>query len=241
MRRRFFRLFELFQVIRIVFSVARIVALSLFWLVLGGCASNLSAAYDMYRSLDKPDPNRFQFFEGSSDLVYLEVHSATSQALLVLGYVTSPKGQPEIQTWYDSNKELLRLQNGLLVSVTGVSNAITEATYVWPTPGDSKVPRLPSARTYSQPSRQLFNKSVQLSYQPVDPHAVDLGKSLLRKRLLGPGSTHGNKLVWYSEGHGMNQGLYAWTDQGEPVYGFFCLTREECVEWLFKKQGVDRP
>lgn len=211
---------------------------------LSACTSSLPAAYKMVQALEKPDPARFENFDGNPDLQLLEVHSPTSQAMLVLGYVTTPTGQPPIQTWYDAEQQLLRLQNGFLINLTGVENAVSGTDYVWQGSTDRHGLLLPTAKTYSQPAQQLFNKTVELGYRPVPAKNVDSRNSVLRKRLLKADSTTSERLLWYQEmpvtGH-LSENLYAFNQGGVPVYGSHCLARGECVEWLFKNPGGQKP
>jgi len=232
-------------VISILSAIVRLCLVALVCLGLGACASNLSATQDMYRALKAKDPNRFEKFEGNPTYQYLEAHSPTSQAMLVLGYVTNPAGQPPIHTWYDADKQLLRLQNGFLVNLTGAGNSVTNTEYVWPEKPAGSVPWLPVSKTFSQPDRQLFNKTLALRHQPMLASEVGTHGSLLRKRLLNGAVGENQKLVWYREllepDQRLPTGLYAFSMQGFPVYGSQCLTPTQCVEWLYRTPVSEQP
>lgn len=207
---------------------------------LGACASNFSAAYSMYKALEQPDPNRFANFETNTNFQYLEVHSTTSQAMLVLGYTTGRENQPPIQTWYDSQQQLLRLQHGFLISVTGMTNAIPNTEYTWATANADYV-QLPNAKTYSQPDQQIFDKTVNLAFKALPASAVSTKNSLLRQRI----TQQTPNLKWYQETNTHNNAtpfaLYAFAPNGAPVYGSQCLTANECVEWLYRTNTSNKP
>lgn len=194
----------------------------------------------MYKALEQPDPNRFANFETNTNFQYLEVHSTTSQAMLVLGYTTSRENQPPIQTWYDSQQQLLRLQHGFLVSVTGMTNAITSIEYTWAAPNAENI-QLPTAKTYSQPDQQIFNKTVTPGYMTVPHSAVNTKNSVLRRRI----TQQTPNLKWYKETNTHNNSapftLYAFAPNGTPVYGSQCLTANECVEWLYRSNTSNKP
>lgn len=209
-------------------------------LALSACTSNFSAAYDMYKALEKPDANRFANFQMNPNFQYLEAHSSNSQAMLALGYTTNPAKQPAIQTWYDSEQQLLRLQNGFLVSLTGVPNTITSTDYTWAAPNAEGI-QLPTAKTYSQPDQQIFNKTVVLKYEAVPANAVGTKNSLLRQRI----AQQNPNLKWYREVPTSDQAipfaLHAFAANGTPVYGSQCLSASECVEWLYRNNTTSKP
>lgn len=199
--------------------------------------------------MENPTPDRFENFQGNPGFQFLEVHSPSSQAMLVLGYVTSPIGQPSIQTWYDAEQRLLRLQNGFLINLTGVEKAVASTDYVWPERSGEVGPWLPVAKTYSQPAQQLFEKTVDLGYRPVPGNEVDVRNSVLRKRLLTAQAKSIQSLLWYQESDatvpngsvGYMRNLYAFNQDGVPVYGSYCLARGECMEWLFRTSDSLKP
>ncbi|WP_138515876.1 YjbF family lipoprotein [Limnobacter alexandrii] len=211
---------------------------------LSACASNFKAAYDMIQAVGSPSPYRFEQFEMNPNLQYLEAHTVGAQAMMVLGYVATPKQQPPVQTWYDSQRELLRLQNGFLVSVTGVNNAISTTEYTWAAPNQQAV-QLPTSKTYSQPDQQIFNKTVALRFQAVPESSVNTGNSVLRKRLLEAAQQGRQPLVWFQEVPLPNSeipySLHAFASNGSPVYGSQCLTPSVCVEWLHRTNPATQP
>lgn len=212
---------------------------------LSACASNFKAAYDMIQAVGSPDPYRFEQFEMMANLQYLEAHTVGAQAMMVLGYVTTPKQQPPVQTWYDSQRELLRLQNGFLISVTGVKNSISTTEYTWATPNQQGI-QLPTGKTYSQPEQQIFNKTVALHFQEVPESSVKTSNSVLRKRLLDTSAQHSRQpLVWFQEVPQGNSkipySLHAFASNGSPVYGSQCLTSSMCVEWLYRDNPAPQP
>jgi len=190
----------------------------------------------MYKALEAPDANRFENAPLNPNLQYLEAHSPTSQALLVLGYVAAPAGQPAVQTWYDAEQQLLRLQNGFLINITGAPNSISNTEYTWPAanPGTNtgEQPWLPVSKTYSQPEMNVFNKTVPLQYEAIAVTEVPRRNSVLRQRALRQ-----QGLNWYREipaNKKLPYSLHAFTANGTPVYGSQCLAASECIEWLYK-------
>ncbi|MGV3468684.1 hypothetical protein [Limnobacter sp.] len=211
---------------------------------LSACASNFKAAYDMIQAVGSPSPYRFEQFEMNPNLQYLEAHTVGAQAMMVLGYVATPKQQPPIQTWYDSQRELLRLQNGFLVSVTGVNNAISTTEYTWAAPNQQAV-QLPTSKTYSQPDQQIFNKTVALRFQAVPESTVNTRNSVLRKRLVETSKQNKQTLFWFQEVPLPNSeipySLHAFASNGSPVYGSQCLTASVCIEWLYRTNPATQP
>ena len=211
---------------------------------LSACTSNFSAAYDMYQALKDPDPDRFANFEFNPNFQYLEVHSVGAQAMMVLGYVTAPQQQPSVQTWYDSEQQLLRLQNGFLISLTGVPNTISNTEYTWPAENQQGV-QLPTAKTYSQPDQQIFNKTVALEFVPIPQAQVNTKNSVLRKRLVEATKNEKQTLLWFQElpqtDSDIPYSLHAFTSTGSPVYGSQCLTSATCIEWLYRSNPVPKP
>ena len=224
---------KLFTVIRTI----RNLLLAAVCMGLSACTSNFSAAYDMYQALKDPDPDRFANFEFNPNFQYLEVHSVGAQAMMVLGYVTAPQQQPSVQTWYDSEQQLLRLQNGFLISLTGVPNTISNTEYTWPAENQQGV-QLPTAKTYSQPDQQVFEKTVPMVFEAISPSTVNTKNSLLRQRLLNSTNPQGESLTWFKEVPAANSpvpfSLYAFSANGKPVYGSQCLSPNACVEWLYR-------
>jgi hypothetical protein len=211
-------------------------------LALSACANTFSAAQKMIQAVGTPDPNRFAQVEMNPNFQYLEAQTAGAQAMMVLGYTATPNQQPPIQTWYDSQRELLRLQNGFLVSVTGVNNAVSTTEYSWAAPNSHGV-QLPTAKTYSQPEQQIFNKNIQLAFQSVPETAISTKNSVLRKRLLQAGQNSRQALLWFQEVQHSTEipySLYAFAPNGNPVYGSQCLTPTACIEWLYRTQPVPK-
>ena len=198
----------------------------------------------MVQAVGTPNPNRFEQFEMNPNLQYLEAQTAGAQAMMVLGYTANPQQQPPVQTWYESQRELLRLQNGFLVSVSGVNNSISTTEYTWAAPNNQGV-RLPTAKTYSQPGQQVFNKTIPLSFQAVPEPAVSTKNSVLRKRLLQAGQSNRQALQWFQEVTQPNSeipySLHAFASNGTPVYGSQCLTPSACIEWLYRIQPTTKP
>lgn len=235
---------SLFTVLKII----RNLVLPLACMALSACASNLTAAYEMIQAVGTPNPNRFEQFDMNPNLQYLEAQTAGAQAMMVLGYTTTPQDEPPLQTWYDSQRELLRLQNGFLVSVTGVNNAISSTEYTWGTPNNQAV-RLPTSKTFSQPDQQIFNKTALLSFQAMPETAISTKNSVLRKRLLSTAQPNRPALLWFQEIQKPGEqayidipySLYAFAPNGSPVYGSQCLTATACIEWLYRTQPAPKP
>jgi len=228
----------------IVLKIIRLLLLPLACVGLSACTTNFKAAYDMIQAVGSPSPDRFEQFEMDPNLQYLEAHTVGAQAMMVLGYVVTPQQQPSVQTWYDSQRELLRTQNGFMVGLTGVKNYISNTQYTWAEPNQQGV-QLPTGKTYSQPDQQIFNKTVALQFAPIPQAQVNTKNSVLRKRLVEATKNEKQTLLWFQEipqaDSDIPYSLHAFTSTGSPVYGSQCLTSATCIEWLYRSNPVPKP
>ena len=91
-----------------------------FCLVLTACAQRTAVLNDAFSAtfagqVDNSDPEKL-----NRDLRYLRVVASGSVSLLVLGYVEANPLGP-IEVWYSSRAEVLRIQNGHIVGLTGTT------------------------------------------------------------------------------------------------------------------------
>ena len=99
---------------------SRLLLLAFFCLILTACAPRTAVLNDAFSAIftgqvDNSDPEKL-----NRSLRYLRVVAAGSVSLLVLGYVeASPLGP--IEVWYSSKAEVLRIQNGHIVGLTGTT------------------------------------------------------------------------------------------------------------------------
>lgn len=200
---------------------------------LGACAQNMQAIGDMYKaSRTNDDPNRFAIATLNPQFRYLEVHGPGVQALMALGFVEPVDGQPPVETWYGGDNELLRLQGGHLLGLTGVAQDEVAIQYTWQSKNDLAT-LLPVKRTMDDPAKQAFGVQQTLAHSIVPAQQVPTRGSALRTRLM---KVH-QELLWLRievAGGDIPASLYAYSPAGAMVYGSQCIAATRCYEWLYR-------
>lgn len=218
-------------------GVRAILVTTVIWGVVG-CSTRIDAMVQTVKAIS-PDDN--VDLVANAKLVpsfrYLRVMRDDVAALLTLGYV-DPHPQGEIEVWYSAKKEVLRIQNGRLVGLTGADiewrHVEISGRSAWPSRSE---PPVTYTRTIDVMPGYRFGIVDQVTV-----HAIDAPpKSNLVS--LPPG-----KLAWFEEGDAMGRlpparfALHMPLQPATPnsggntslpvvIYGEQCLTREACFSW----------
>ncbi len=217
--------------IKIIIALGAFFALTL----ITGCSQRAQAINQMVSEyLFSKDINRFDSTPLQPQFQYLEVHSNTAQALMVLGYVESAgPDQPLIHTWYSGDYEFFRTQGGRLLDVSGVTPSQRNTQLHWQYTRQG-IP-LATHKTFDQPELQVFNYSETLTANLVTHNQIQFATPLQRRL-----QANAHQWVWVIESRSgamahLPASLYAYTQTGQPVYGRECLTTTQCFEWLYRK------
>lgn len=202
--------------------------------LISGCSQRSEAIQNIVSEyLRSKDVNRFAKSDLKPQFTYLEVHSNTNQALMVLGYTTqTQEHEPPVLTWYSGDYELFRTQGGRLLDVTGVKPSQQNTQLQWQL--DKENPPVAIGRTFDQPEAELFAYSESLQARLVPSTEIEL-RTPLQLRLAG----FDEALNWFIEPRGgdfnhLPASLYAFNKNNQPVYGSQCLTANHCYEWLYR-------
>ena len=164
------------------------------------------------------------------NLRYLRVTVGTDRVvLMVLGYL-EPTPQGPIETWYSSEGEVLKLQNGRVLSTAGMAVDWRATQYTGLLPWPDMVQRMISefGRQTDQMPGYKFGKqetvSIAVVPAPTNANLVGMAPSNLR---------------WYEETvrgtyHGLPSARYALrlsTSGPEVVYGQQCFSNDFCISW----------
>ena len=163
-------------------------------------------------------------------LRYLRVTVGTERvALMVLGYL-EPTPEGPIETWYSSEGEVLKLQNGRVLSTAGMAIDWRAAQYKGLLPWPEMVRRMSSefARQTDQMPGYKFGiaEKVSVAFVPAPTNANLVG--------IAP-----DNLRWYEEtvrgtSHGLPSARYALrltTSGPVVVYGQQCFSNDFCISW----------
>ena len=104
----------------IFLTSSRLILPTFFCLILSACAQRTAVLNDAFSAIftgqvDNSDPEKL-----NRSLRYLRVVASGGVSLLVLGYVEANPSGP-IEVWYSSKAEVLRMQNGHVVGLTGTT------------------------------------------------------------------------------------------------------------------------
>lgn len=158
-------------------------------------------------------------------LRYLRVEVGGRVALMVLGYVDShPEG--EISTWYSSEGEVLRLQNGRVIATVGLETD-------WR-----------AVRNFSLPAWKDIDDSATVNYRRERDEMPGYRYGIVENVALYPipvpsdsklKGVPASDLRWFAEStDGLSLARYALrTTEGgaRVVYAEQCLSRELCINW----------
>lgn len=164
-------------------------------------------------------------------LRYLRVTSGGREVLMVLGYA-DPHPSGEVETWYSASGEVLKLQNGRLLSTTGLKLDWRQVRYLglppWQSMVGSSIVRFERERDEMPGHRFGIRETVEISptSPPQDAKLSGLQPETLRwleERVVTPPSPMPSARF----------GL-ASRDAGQPpavVYGEQCLKPDFCIAW----------
>ena len=163
-------------------------------------------------------------------LRYLRVTvGADRVVLMVLGYLESTPQGP-IETWYSSEGEVLKLQNGRVLSTAGMAVDWRATQYTGLLPWPDMVHRMTSEFGRQTDQMPGYNFGIQEKVSianvpaPTNANLVGIAPSNLR---------------WYEEtvrgtSHGLPSARYALrlsTSGPEVVYGQQCFSNDFCISW----------
>ena len=162
-------------------------------------------------------------------LDYLRVSLNGRVALMVLGYREQTEQGP-VDTWYSSEGEVLKLQNGRIVSTMGLVLDWRDVRYQnlpsWPevTANTQHV----FVRVRDQMPKYRFGISEQISFYPIAPPKDAKLAGILA-----------DQLRWFEEKvvpspHGLASarfGLHTHGGMTQVIYGEQCLTESMCIAW----------
>ena len=164
------------------------------------------------------------------NLSYLRVTVGTERvALMVLGY-SEPTPEGTIETWYSSEGEVLRLQNGRVLSTAGMAIDWRATQYKGLLPWPDMVRRMSSEferQTDQMPGYKFgIAEKVSVAFVPAPTNANLVG--------IAP-----HNLRWYEEtvrgtSHGLpsaRYGLSLSTSGPVVVYGQQCFSNDFCISW----------
>ena len=163
-------------------------------------------------------------------LRYLRVTVGTDRVvLMVLGYL-EPTDLGLIETWYSSEGEVLKLQNGRVLSTAGMAVDWRATQYTGLLPWPDMVQRMSSEfgrQTDQMPGYKFdIQEKVSIAVVPAPTNANLVG--------MAP-----SNLRWYEEtvrgtSHGLPSARYALrlsTSGPEVVYGQQCFSNDFCISW----------
>lgn len=162
---------------------------------------------------------------------YLEVTTPQASALLVLAYLD----EPGVETWVGASQEVIRLQNGHLVSSSGVPKLWSSVQIV--SEGEGKG----ASWLVNSPQHQLYNAPLNL--EPVQVESTvnkGLPKSHLGKRAAAVPNLEVKR--WFTQApanepqlgklSGLEQIVAIDKETNAAVYGMQCLEKNYCIEYL---------
>ncbi|RZI83766.1 MAG: hypothetical protein EOP38_11440 [Rubrivivax sp.] len=195
---------------------------------LAGCASDQSAAYQVARSLVRPNAD-IDARPLDTNLRYLRVTANGKAALMALGYTdASPQGAP-VQVWYSAMGEVLRLQQGRLKGLTGAP--VEWRTVTWP----GGLPAWPEVLSHG-----ADGPAYRRQRDEMPGYRLDLRDTLRLQPVPAPGGTEltgvpAASLRWFQEtpsDGALPPARYAVdAETAEPVYGEQCLNADLCLTW----------
>lgn len=204
------------------------------WVVFAtGCSNLGQATMDMAKAaFSNSGPKSYAEFPLRPDLVYLEVHTKQSSALLVLAASDGP--EPTADTWVGAGREIIRLQQGFPVFTRGVRGQ-------WPSmsiqAGDtsSRITLLIDA-----PAQSLYRAPLALQAHSVS--LTQLPNTDLSRRAAGTGGlqfTRWSPLEASPHSSGVEYLFGVDLDSGLVMYGRSCIQHGECIEYLRRTSQRD--
>ena len=212
-------------------SLFRWLLLAFYFCALNGCSSSYKAAFSTL-SYAFENIGEKVAVELNPNLKYLRVTNRSRVAYLALGYVDLPSGSDSlnpVEVWYSAEKEVMRLQNGRLVGLSGTPVELFNVKFLdlpsWEEVGVSKAYTV----IRDEMPGYIFGKK-----QRVILHSIKPPKDVALLNL------DVDSLLWFEERYLSNKGsmelrsIYAIDVRDEqylPVYGEQCLTPDFCLTW----------
>ena len=201
-------------------------------LALTGCVQT-PISQTLVEAFGKGKSSNIDAVKLNPNLKYLRVTVRDRTVLMVLGYLDkTPQGN--IETWYSSEGEVLRLQNGRVLSTNGLEIDWRNVKYAslpaWSELGGlrSNTYSLQFTRTLDQMPAYKFGIS-----EVVNLYGIGAPSN---SNLVGLSA---NQLKWFEEkvketSHGLpsaRYGLSTKDGQAVVVYGEQCFSRDLCFSW----------
>jgi len=214
-------------------------ASAVFCLLLSGCTQWQAAASDTARSFiqQKQPADQVQL---RTDLQYLRVNTYGSPALLVLGYIDRDAAQAQpVQVWYSADREVLRLQGGRLVGLTGAIVEWRNVTWLDQPP---QWPTTPSAMHYTRqrdvmPGDHISIREVVTVTAIAPPRHHELrgldpaSLQWFEETAAPPADTPAALAAAYQPLPPARFALRRTAAGLVPVYGEQCLNATLCIQW----------
>ncbi len=206
--------------------------LALAVLFLGACAYTTPITQTVRVAIRGSGPD-VDALKLNPSLRYLRVTVRGRVVLMVLGYV-EPHPEGEIQTWYSSEGELMRLQNGRVVATAGLETD-------WRAVRNSSLPAWKEVTGQNVSGRPVV---YQRERDEMPGYRFGIAESVSLYPVRAPSNARlvglpAQDLRWYEEAvQGQPDGLPSArfaldVKNGEPrvVYGEQCLSQNFCLAW----------
>lgn len=208
----------------------RLLLSAFFCLLVGACSTRTAGMAGTVNSLLYGPGDVSATMPLNPSLRYLRVVASGGVSLMVLGYIDAHPAGP-INVWYSSNGEVLKIQNGHVVGLTGGSAQWRHVSFTdMPQWQPNQASKLLFTRTRDVMPGYLFNVTDQLELRKVAAPA--------RSNLAGAQALQlAQRLQWF-EAHDLAGQLpparYAVQSQGSlqtVVYSEQCLSQAFCISW----------
>ena len=215
-------------------------ALCLTLLFVGGCATESEAIFRSFGAAVFSDSS-IEKTPLNPNYRYLRVTSNGGRlALLALGYVDSTPDGP-VEVWYSGERETLRLQNGRVISASGMPTewrgVVLSSVPAWSDIGERTAPRSWTRIRDVMPGYRM-NVRDSLTLQPIHPprdtELKDIDASRLRwfEERVDAGS--GSALAWLGGGflpkNALPPARYGVSFESGRVSVIYA---EQCLDWDF--------
>ena len=163
------------------------------------------------------------------NLIYLEIRTPSTSALMVRGYVDVPQAAVDapVETWFSSQREVLRTQAGFLVTSQGIAQLWTSTRIEYDAQGQAV------AWVYDAANKGLYNIAQTVQQVPAEQNKPPASELLRRAQKLPTLQLH----AYQSKNLNAPQtALMHWvgidTRTGDAVYGRHCPQTDYCIEYL---------
>jgi hypothetical protein len=158
----------------------------------------------------------------SAPYKYLWARAAGSESLLVLGAVEDTVDGP-VQVWFTGQQQIIRIQNGRIVSTQGLTTDWVRSRVFSTTPGT-----LVRERDVMPGWRYGIREQIESQTQATAPSKAS---SLFRPQLLASKKITTWWLERSPQAPELGQSIYALNADGQTIAGFECLSAELCISW----------